>query len=305
MVPDHWYYLHTFFKACPSKKTTWSRRLIVKFKTHKTLKAAIPCLAARSRLGKLWECPYPPVGREETKFLIVIAFLFRPFPLLIIAVFKVLFPLRENYISVQMTSLAVDPFPLFAWLDTGKQFKAATKIVPDRRASAHEEGWFQRVVCEALKVRENSGIVCKRNQHAVLLCRFIIVGFSSAMKIYPAGFLKTWLPPNRPLPSNHSQKVANIKTKTASIAVSLPFLSSSSFLPLLVWLLSLSGAENLPFGPFPLKWLQISLGSLSKNRLEILSAKDWSVGKRHFFWSVMAAYPEKDLSKVTAGIVGF
>ena len=81
-----------------------------------------------------------------------------------------------------------------------------------------------------------------------------IVGFSSAMKIYPAGFLKTWLPPNRPLPSNHSQKVANIKTKNASIAVSLPFLSSSSLFPLLVWLLSLSGAENLPFGPFSLKW---------------------------------------------------
>ena len=86
----------------------------MKFKTHKTLKAAIPCLVARSSLGKLWECPYHPVGREETKFLIVIAFLSRPFPLLIIAVFKVLFPLRENYISVQMTSLAVDPFPLFA-----------------------------------------------------------------------------------------------------------------------------------------------------------------------------------------------
>lgn len=132
-----------------------------------------------------------------------------------------------------------------------------------------------------------------------------IVGFSSAMKIYPAGFLKTWLSPNRPLPSNHSQKVANIKTKNASITVSLPFLSSSSLFPLLVWLLSLSGAENLPFGPFSLKWLQISLGSLSKNRLEILSAKDWSVGKRHFFWSVMAAHPKKDLSKVTAGIVGF
>ena len=101
-----------------------------------------------------------------------------------------------------------------------------------------------------------------------------IVGFSAAMKIYPAGFLKTWLPPNRPLPSNHSQKVANIKTKNASIAVSLPFLSSSSLFPLLVWLLSLSGAENLPFGPFSLKWLQISLGSFSWNRLEILSVKD-------------------------------
>ena len=101
-----------------------------------------------------------------------------------------------------------------------------------------------------------------------------IVGFSSAMKTYPAGFLKTWLPPNRPLPSNHSQKVANIKTTNASIAVSLPFLSSASLFPLLVWLLSLSGAENLPFGPFSLKWLQISLGSFSWNRLEILSVKD-------------------------------
>ena len=36
------------------RSTDWSRRLIVKFKTHKTLKAAIPCLAARSRLGKIW-----------------------------------------------------------------------------------------------------------------------------------------------------------------------------------------------------------------------------------------------------------
>ena len=57
--------------------------------------------------------PPPRVGMEETKFLIVIPFPSRPFPLLI-AVFKVLFPLRENYVSVQMTSLAVDPFPLFA-----------------------------------------------------------------------------------------------------------------------------------------------------------------------------------------------
>ena len=95
-----------------------------------------------------------------------------------------------------------------------------------------------------------------------------IVGLSSAMKIYPAGFLKTL-----PILSNHSQRVANIKTKNASITVSL-LLSSSSFLPLLVWLLSLSGAKKLPFGPFSLKWLQISLGSFSKNRLEILSAKD-------------------------------
>ena len=150
-----------------------------------------------------------------------------------------------------MTSLAVDPFPPFAWLDKSKQFKAATKIIPDRRASVYtyKEGWFQRAVCEALKVRENSGIVCKRNQHAVLLCRLIHCQFSSAMKIYPAGFLKT-LPPNRPLPSNHSQRVANIKTKNASIAVSLLLLSSSSLFPLLMWLLSLSGAKNLPVWAF-------------------------------------------------------
>ena len=133
--------------------------------------------------------PPPPVGREETKFSIVIPFLSRPFPLLIIAVFKVLFPLRENYTSVQMTSLAVDPFPLFAWLDTGKQFKAATKIVADRRASVHEEGWSQRVVCEDLKVRENSGIVCKRNQYAVLLggfihCRLLISDENISSRIF-------------------------------------------------------------------------------------------------------------------------
>ena len=49
-----------------------------------------------------------------------------------------------------------------------------------------------------------------------------IVGFSSAMKIYPAGFLTT-LPPNRPLTSNHSQKVADIKTKNAARISSLAF----------------------------------------------------------------------------------
>ena len=55
--------------------------------------------------------PLPPVGREETKFLIVIPFLSRPFPLLI-AVLRVLFPLRENYISVQRTTLWIS-FPYF------------------------------------------------------------------------------------------------------------------------------------------------------------------------------------------------
>ena len=41
-------------RSAVKRSTDWSRRLIVKFKTHKTLKAAIPCLAARSRLGKIW-----------------------------------------------------------------------------------------------------------------------------------------------------------------------------------------------------------------------------------------------------------
>ena len=61
----------------------------------------------------------------------------------------------------------------------------------------------------------------------------------------------------------------------------LPFLSTpflpprffyfSSPFPLLVWFSSLSGAKNLSFGPF---LLQVSLGSFSKNRLDVLSVKD-------------------------------
>ena len=204
----------------------------------------------------------------------------------------------------------MEPFLPFAWLDTGKQFKAATKIIPDRRASVHEERWFQRAVCEALKVRGNSGIVCKRNQHAVLLCRFIsvsyIVGFSSAMKIYPAGFLKTWLPPNRPLPSNHSQKVANIKTKNASIAVSLPFLSSFPLFPLLVWLLSLSIGRRKPAF-----WAFFSQMTANFVRFVVKKSTGNTICKRLKCWKktlLLVRYgytPEKDLSKVTAGIVGF
>ena len=95
-----------------------------------------------------------------------------------------------------------------------------------------------------------------------------IVGLSSAMKIYPAGFLKT-LPPNRPLLSSHSQRVANIKTKNANNAVSLLLLSSSSLFPLLMWLLSLSGAKNLSVWAFFTQWLQISWGSFSKNLQKI------------------------------------
>ena len=169
--------------------------------------------------------------------------------------------------------IAVDPFPPFAWLDTGKQFKAATKIVPDRRLLFPKKGDFNAWSARLWRL-ERIQKLCGNEISILYSCAVsYIVGFSSAMKIYPAGFLKT-LPPNRPLPSNHSQRVANIKTKNAAVAVSLPFLSSSSLFPLPVWLLSLSDAKNLPFGPFSLKWLQISLGSFSKNRLEILSVKD-------------------------------
>ena len=158
----------------------------------------------------------------------------------------------------------MEPFPPFAWLDTGKQSYRIGGLLFTKK------GDFNALSARLWRL-ERIQELCV-NEISMLYSWLVsyIVGFSAAMKIYPAGFLKTWLPPNRPLPSNHSQKVANIKTKNASIAVSLPFLSSSSLFPLLVWLLSLSGAENLPFGPFSLKWLQISLGSLSKNRLETI-----------------------------------
>ena len=48
-----------------------------------------------------------------------------------------------------------------------------------------------------------------------------------------------------------------------SLFCSFPFSS-------LAWFWSLSDAKNLPLGRFSLKWLQISSGSFSKNRLHIL-----------------------------------
>ena len=59
-----------------------------------------------------------------------------------------------------------------------------------------------------------------------------------------------------------ASEVANLKPKNATIAFSLHFLSSRSrffYFPLLFW-------------PFFL--LQVSLGSFSKNRLDVLSIKD-------------------------------
>ena len=43
------------------------------------------------------------------------------------------------------------------------------------------------------------------------------------------------------------------------------------FCDFFVWFCSLSGPKNLSFGSFSLKWLQISLGSFSKNRLDTYS----------------------------------
>ena len=72
-------------------------------------------------------------------------------------------------------------------------------------------------------------------------------------------------------------EAANMKAKNVTIAfLSTPFLPPrffyfSSPFPSLVWFSSLSGAKNLSFGPF---LLQVSLGSFSKNRLDVLSVKD-------------------------------
>jgi len=94
-----------------------------------------------------------------------------------------------------------------------------------------------------------------------------------------AGFLKTLLT-NIPLPVSSSffSRVTNIKPMSANITFSLS--SFSSFLsprscyysfpfPPLVWFSALSDTRNLPFGPLPLSWLQTSLGSFPKIRIDI------------------------------------
>ena len=139
----------------------------------------------------------------------------------------------------------MDPFPPFAWLDTGKQFKAATKIVPDRRLLFTKKGDFNAWSARLERLERIQELRVNEISMLYFCAVSYIVGFSWAMKIYPAGFLKTL-----PLPSSHSQRVANMKTKNASIAVSLLFPSSSSLFPLLMWLLSLSGAKNLPVWAF-------------------------------------------------------
>ena len=74
-------------------------------------------------------------------------------------------------------------------------------------------------------------------------------------------------------------KVAIIKTKGATIAFfSSSFPSPRSFFfcfpfPSLIWFWSFSGLRNMPFDAFSLKWLQISLGWFSKNRLDIYTPK--------------------------------
>ena len=80
---------------------------------------------------------------------------------------------------------------------------------------------------------------------------------------------------NKVLPEN-AWKVASIKTKSATIAffssllLSSPLSFFSSFpVPSLLWFWSLSRLSNLPFEAFSPKWLQISLGWFSRNRLDI------------------------------------
>ena len=104
-----------------------------------------------------------------------------------------------------------------------------------------------------------------------------------------AGYLKT-LPPNGPFPSNsffgHKPKVAIIKTNCATIAFFFlsSFPSPRSFFfsfpfPLLLWFWSFSRLRILPFDAFSLKWLQISIGWASKNRLDIYSYFEQGCGK--------------------------
>ena len=103
------------------------------------------------------------------------------------------------------------------------------------------------------------------------LNRWCIINFP-----YLAGFLLT-LPPNGLFASNGCFRprsifrVAIMKTKSATIAFfSSPRSFSFSFLfPLFLWSWSFSGLRNLFFDAFSLKWLQISLGWFSKNRLDI------------------------------------
>ena len=75
---------------------------------------------------------------------------------------------------------------------------------------------------------------------------FCVRQFSSSQKLWVA-ILKT----KRSFPYPHS----------FSFSFSFPF-------PSLLWFWSFSGLRNLPFDAFSLKWLQISLGWFSKNRLD-------------------------------------
>ena len=107
-------------------------------------------------------------------------------------------------------------------------------------------------------------------QGLILIYLYLIIHF--------AGFL-IMLSPNRPFASNSFirpktiAKVAILKTKSAIIA----FFSSPSFLfltlsfsPFLfLCYCDFSGLRNVPFDAFSFKWLQISLGWYSKNRLDI------------------------------------
>ena len=162
----------------------------------------------------------------------------------------------KRELSVQMTSLWI-PFPYLRDLTRVNSLRLPRKSYRIGGLLLSKKGDFN---ARSARLWRLEGIqeLCVNEISMLNSCAVsYVVGFSSAMKIYPAGFLKT-LPPNRPLLSNHSQKVANIKTKNASIAVSSLLLSSSSLFPLLMWLLSLSGAKNLPVWAFFTQWRQIS-----------------------------------------------
>ena len=92
---------------------------------------------------------------------------------------------------------------------------------------------------------------------------------------HPAGFLKT-------LSQNGSFKSATIAfflfssfPSPRSFFFSFPFSS-------LLWFWSFLGLTNLPCDAFSLKWLQISLGWFSKNRLDIQVVTPFRTVRRLF-----------------------
>ena len=93
------------------------------------------------------------------------------------------------------------------------------------------------------------------------------IGYETVYMSTIDGFLKR-LPPNRPLPVKVGKlkKLCFLSSPFSSLLLIFPSLVpfQCDFRPFLY-----RTQKNLPFGPFPLKWLQIWRGSFSKIRLHV------------------------------------